>query len=77
MSELMPIKELIEPIENLSSEVSKQQDSSRIRFIGCAIQAAKNAAKIDKPKYEIRKLLETNMDMMKQWLKEWAEEDGL
>ena len=77
MSEPTTIKELIPALEALEREVGKLPDSQRLRAIGCAIQAARRAIVLDKPKHEIKGLIKTSLEMADLALEGWAEEEGL
>ena len=73
-----PLTELIAPVEELKRRFGQlPQHAPRARFISCAIRAMEFAVRLDKPEHEIRGLFETQLDMMRQCLDEWAEADGL
>lgn len=77
MAEPMPIRELISPLEVFEKHVNTLPDGARSRFIGCAFAAVALAIRLDKPKYDLRGLFETQMGMMKSCLDDWAEQDDL
>ncbi len=73
MTSPMPIKELIDPIINLSGKVDNLPDGPRARFIGCVLNAATLSIRLDKPLYDVPGLLRTNLDMARRRLDEWTE----
>ncbi len=71
------ITELMDPLSDLKSKVAKLHDDDRIRFIGCALEAASLAVSVDKSKTDIKATLKASIDMMNVCLEKWAEKDGL
>jgi hypothetical protein len=70
------IKELIAPAVEFDRLTERLPDSARARFIQVAANAALLAIRVDKPLQDLRGLHETQLEMMKQCLEEWAKEDG-
>ena len=77
MPEPMPIRDLIGPMDDMENRIDALQDGPRKRFIACALQAAAIAVRMDKPRKDIPGLLNTDIEMMRSNLQEWAKEDGL
>lgn len=77
MADLTTVRELIEPFDDMFERVaSSMPDGSRRRFIEMALQAARNATVIDKPRHDLRVLIEEDIKLMLINLSEWATEDG-
>lgn len=77
MSSLLPLTELIGPLAAFDKHLDKLPNDARGRLIGCAVNTAALAIRVDKPSYDLQGLFETQIAMMNDCLERWSEEDRL
>lgn len=77
MSSPLPLKKLIGSLAAFEKHLDKLPDDARGRLIGCAVNAAALAIRVDKPSHDLRGLFETQIAMINDCLERWSEEDGL
>jgi hypothetical protein len=75
LSAPMPIQELRTPSDAFVEAVDKLPDNNRARLIQMAGRVARLAVMVDKPRHELKGLLEHHIETMQRCLGEWTEED--